>query len=345
MKYFFIIITGLILIFGCRTGSEEKKLSEKLVHDTIHELISIEEISKQIRKTPENPELFVKRAELQFKNANLDEAINDIKIALVLDSLNTDYHIILAEYRLNKGHSGPARDALIKALEIDPFNVEARIKLAQIYFYVEMYNQALREIANLEENRIDNADSHFLKALIFLEQNKMPDAIRSFRKTIDFDRNFWQAYNYLGLIYNDRNDPIAVEYFRTAINLFPENLEIRLNAGIVFQDFNRAEEAIEQYEYILSVDTTVYNAQFNKGYVYLELLKDYQKAIEAFTKAIELDRTSYPAFYNKGYAYEILGDLDRAEFNYRKALEIRPNYDPAVDGLNDVIEKRRQKRS
>lgn len=334
---------ALLFIFGfisCGNNKTENVKSEEKTA-IIDSISDINEITKKIRQNPESPDLFVKRAELQFQNNNVAEAINDMNIALVLDSLNTNYYVKIAEYYLHIGRSEMARDALLKSLQINPMNADARLKLAQIYFYVKMYNQAIREVNNLEANNLQSADSYFLKGLIYYEQEMFNEAIRAFRSTIDFDRNYWQAHNFLGLIHNKLENPLAVDFFETAVRLFPDNLEIRLNAGITFQDFKFPDKALEQYEYIISVDSAVYNAFFNKGYVYLELKGNYPKAIEAFTKAIELDETSYPAYYNRGFAYELMGNLNMAEANYRKALEIKPNYDLAVDGLNDVIAKQR----
>ncbi len=341
MKFFFVICSAFLFLISSSCNynkTNQEDISDDIVTDTT---ATVESISEEIRKNPKNHRLFAERAKLQFENRNIEEAVNDMKIALVLDSVNQDYYILLAEYSLNMGQSEKARGALLECLALNPHNVEARIKLAQIYFYIERYRDAMREILNLEENNLQNAESYFLKGLILYETEATQEAIQAFRRSIEFDRNFWQAHNFLGLIHSRLNNPLAVDYFDTAIELFPKNLEIRLNAGIVYQEFNLPEKALEQYKYILSVDSSVYNAYFNKGFVYLELLGDYANAIESFTKAIKLDSESYPAYYNRGFAYELSGNLNEAEKNYRKALEIMPNYDLAVDGLNEVIEKKR----
>lgn len=338
-----LILLAILLLFAFSSCNSDASKSKNNSNDKVSSdsITSIEELSLKIRENPESPELFVKRAELQFTENNIAEAINDMEIALVIDSLNTDYYVKIAEYYLHAGQSGLAREALQKSLSINPMNADARLKLAQIYFYVEMYNQAMREILNLEANQLQNEESYFLKGLVFYEQNMMEEAIRAFRRVIEFDRSYWQAHNFLGLIHNNMGNPLAVDYFETAVRLFPENLEIRLNAGITFQDFGHADKAIEQYNYIISVDSAVYNAHFNKGFVYLELKQNYPLAIDAFTKAIELDQNSYPAYYNIGFAYEQMGNYRMAEEYYRDALEIKPNYDLAVEGLNDVIDKQR----
>jgi tetratricopeptide (TPR) repeat protein len=64
-------------------------------------------------------------------------------------------------------------------------------------------------------------------------------------------------------------------------------------------------------------------------------LRRYGEALTALGKAIELgiaDR-SHLAYYNRAIAREQLGDTKGAYFDYKKALEIDPNFAPAKDQL------------
>jgi len=99
------------------------------------------------------------------------------------------------------------------------------------------------------------------------------------------------------------------------------------------------DEAISQYDYIITTDSMAYQAYYNSGYVYVTSIKDYEKAVESFSYAIKSDSSAYKAYYNRGFSYELMGKFKMAELDYRKALEILPNYDLAVQGLNEVIAK------
>lgn len=331
----FILTAGLLI--ACNNPSSKNNTNDS-VNDTTE---SIESLNKQIRENPENAQLFVKRAHLQLDGENIDEAINDFEIALRVDSLLPDVYNELCDLYLLRGESGKAKDALLKCLELFPFNDEARLKLAQIYFYVEMYKEAMREIVNLETNNLQSSDSYFVKGLILNETQAYQEAIKALRKSIEYDTENWQAHNLLGMIYYRQNDPLAVEYFTTAVRLFPNNLEIRFNAGLVFQHFKLYDKSLAEYDYVISADSTYYQAYYNRGYVQINGTGNAEEAIASFTAAIKLDSTAHKAFYNRGVAYEMMGKLKLAELDYRKALEILPNYDMAVNALNDVIAKQR----
>ncbi|KAJ1427909.1 Tetratricopeptide-like helical domain superfamily [Sesbania bispinosa] len=54
-------------------------------------------------------------------------------------------------------------------------------------------------------------------------------------------------------------------------------------------------------------------------------LKDYKQAEKLCTKVLELEGTNVKALYRRAQAYIQLADLDLAEFDIKKALEIDPN--------------------
>ncbi|XP_059289990.1 peptidyl-prolyl cis-trans isomerase FKBP62-like [Lycium ferocissimum] len=54
-------------------------------------------------------------------------------------------------------------------------------------------------------------------------------------------------------------------------------------------------------------------------------LKDYKQAEKLCTKVLELESTNVKALYRRAQAYMNMADLDLAEFDIKKALEIDPN--------------------
>ncbi|CAE5972171.1 unnamed protein product [Arabidopsis arenosa] len=54
-------------------------------------------------------------------------------------------------------------------------------------------------------------------------------------------------------------------------------------------------------------------------------LKDYKQAEKLCTKVLELESTNVKALYRRAQAYMEMADLDLAEFDVKKALEIDPN--------------------
>jgi len=337
-NYFFLLFFFAILtITSCNNGNNGSA-NKDVLNDTT---LNIDKLNKLIRQNPKNADLFIKRSELYLDAKNVEEAINDLEIALKVDTLRQDVYVRLSDLYLSVGKSEKAKNILSLCLHRFPFNVQARIELAKLYLYVQMYSEAMQEILNLETNNLQNADSYFVKALILNETEMYDDAIKSLKKTIEYNSDHWEAYNLLGIIYARQENPLAMEYFITATRLFSDNSEIRFNAGYVFQQFGETEKAINEYNETIKIDSLYYQAYFNLGYIYVNEFVDHKKALECFSAAIKCDSMSYKALYNRGYVYELSGLYKLAEADYRKALKIMPNYDPAVEGLNIVIDKMR----
>ena len=64
-------------------------------------------------------------------------------------------------------------------------------------------------------------------------------------------------------------------------------------------------------------------------------LKQYRQAIPALEKAIMLGdgEKLQIAYFNRGLAHDYLGDLKDAYFDYKRASEIDPNFEPAKTQL------------
>lgn len=73
---------------------------------------------------------------------------------------------------------------------------------------------------------------------------------------------------------------------------------------------------------------------------------DYTVAIEQFTLVIDDNKTPrrrlVEAFNNRGLCYRKHGDLKKALADYNRALNIMPDYDPALNNLGNIWLKRRE---
>ncbi|MCK9254940.1 MAG: tetratricopeptide repeat protein [Bacteroidales bacterium] len=338
LKYFFILSVPFLFLLSC--NNHKTKIGEDILNDST---LSIEHLDKLIRENPNNAKFYLKRSELYLaKEKNIEKAILDMETALRVDTTMQEVYIKLADLYLANANSEMSKKVLERCLKRYPFNVDARIDLAKIYFYVQMYQEAMSEILKIEANNLQNTDSYFVKALILNETFAYQDAITALKKSIDYDNKNWEAYNLIGMIYAKLDDSLALDFYKTAASLFPENDEVQFNSAWVHQQFGELTKAIEFYDNAISIDSSYYEAYYNAGFIYANDLKDYFKAIDYFSKAIACDPFSHKAWYNRGYSYEQTSQLKLAEEDYRQSLKIHPNYEPAVEGINIVIDKQRK---
>ncbi|MEM6535752.1 MAG: tetratricopeptide repeat protein [Pseudomonadota bacterium] len=100
-----------------------------------------------------------------------------------------------------------------------------------------------------------------------------------------------------------------------------------VNRGILRMRSAKYEEALDDYTRATKLVPDLGEAFVNRGAA-LIYLGDYQNAIPALTRAIDLDSSQlFAAYYNRGIARENSGDISGAYEDFKKADELRPDWD------------------
>ena len=86
------------------------------------------------------------------------------------------------------------------------------------------------------------------------------------------------------------------------------------------------------YNKLLVFDAFNTNTHFNIGFIHMEL-KLFNVAVNNFADAIYSNSVFYQAYYARGVCFETLGNIAQAEVDYRRAVEIKPDYTYAIDAL------------
>ncbi|MGD0712301.1 MAG: tetratricopeptide repeat protein [Bacteroidales bacterium] len=337
MKYLLVVFVSLCIscsIVSCGGKGTKSNVKKTIVSDSISPEITA--LNAKIQKDPNNPELFNQRAELLAQKNKLDEALADIRTALNIDSSKAPYYLTLSDVYFAQGKARNCKQAIEKALTLDPKSVNADLKYAELKLYFKEYNTTFEYINKALEIDKINAKAYFMKGVAYKLTGDTIKAVSCFRTTIDQDPNYYHAYMELGLLFSMKNNRLAVDYFEKALKLNPKSIEARYGLGMFYQGNGEIDNAIMEYDSILRIDPKFKMAHFNLGYIHIVYMKEYSKALKHFTDAIECDPKYAEAYYNRGYTYELMGDIQNAKKDYNKALEIRTNYQKAIDGLNRI---------
>ena len=92
--YLTLLIIFTLLAYSCKENGGNDNGGEQNEPKTLSD--SIQMLSDKIRQNPHDADLFVQRSDLQFINGDLDEAINDMEIAMKVDSTKPPYYCKLA---------------------------------------------------------------------------------------------------------------------------------------------------------------------------------------------------------------------------------------------------------
>jgi len=108
-----------------------------------------------------------------------------------------------------------------------------------------------------------------------------------------------------------------------------EELNYYYNRGDTFFDLGKFEDAIQNYDKAIELDSNVNSVYYyNRGNAYFSLGK-FEEAIQDYNKAIDLNPNDDLSYSNRGNAYFSLGKFEDAIHDYNKAIDLNPNDDSA----------------
>ncbi|MBF8269948.1 MAG: TPR domain protein [Gammaproteobacteria bacterium] len=110
-----------------------------------------------------------------------------------------------------------------------------------------------------------------------------------------------------------------------------------INRGIIYVALEEYDLAIKDYDKAYRINPNIAEIHVNRGNM-LFMSRIFDQAVTEYTRAIDLDFSKqYIAHYNRGLAYEKMGQLDKAEADYRRALELMPKWNRAQSKLNRIL--------
>src|SRR5258706_319846 len=238
-----IVQLSVVLLIAFTIGCSPKNSGEKLVlNDSTKN--SVEQLSELIKQNPQSADLYFDRASLYMKKGNGSSALNDMLNAVKIDSVKSEYFLLLGDIYFSKLFIAQAISSFEKSIALDPKNIAAELRLAELSLYLKKY-----------------------------------------------------------------------------------------------QDNDSIDTAGKLYQKILETTPDYKDALFNLGYIHLVYKLDYENAAKYFNAVCRLDTGDVRAFYNRGLSFEQMKKKDLAEADFRKALQLKPDYELAKEGLKRLGKK------
>jgi tetratricopeptide (TPR) repeat protein len=297
---------------------------------------ALKSINAKILASPSEPVLYHERSLIYLSLREFTEAVNDAKRAIKMDSTNVKYYLTLSDVYFAQNSTRLAKELLETTVKKFPDNTEALLKLAELYFLVRKYQEGIDFVNKALKINENLAKGYFIKGSIYRESGDTAKAISSLVTATEQDSKMVDAQYDLGVIYAARKNPIALEYYNNVLRLQPAHPQARYARAKLLQDLGKADDALTEYGEILKSDPSCDNCEYNCGAIYLQIKKDPKKALEHFSKAIAINKNSLSAYLARGYTYSLLKDKASARADYNMCLQLQPNYEPAIQGLNSL---------
>jgi len=327
-NFLFPVLLAFLCCFSCHSKKYDELPSP------------LAELNRQIDKNPKNGDLYQQRAEYYYRNNDSDKALDDILKAIKLDQKKSTYYVTLADIYLTKSETDKVEESLKKAIAIDNLN-EAYLKLAELYLYQFMYKECNETIETALRLQSHNPKALLTKAFMLKETGDTTGWLRMMQLVIDQNPREVIAYKSLGEYFQEMLNPLAVSYYKNALEITPHDKILNYNLGILYQDLGDLEMAKEQYKNLISIDPRSYPAFNNLGYIALVYEDDYEEAVRFFSKAIEIAPMYDQAWCNRGIAYYYLGEWQKARADFMQSVSINPKNENAILELNRLDAEKR----
>ncbi|KPK00545.1 MAG: hypothetical protein AMJ60_00750 [Desulfobacterales bacterium SG8_35] len=169
-----------------------------------------------------------------------------------------------------------------------------------------------------------------------IERGRLGQAEDLCREIVKLSPRTAEAYNLLGIIYQDRNmTDEAISVLHKAVELDTANANAFFNLGTVLGQKGRYEQAITALRKGLALAPRTAKARNNLGLALARLGKA-EEAISALEKATELDPDYGEAWFNLGDAYYCRGHLQKAVDAYQYSIRLIPDFVEAYYNLSIV---------
>ncbi|MEE4300098.1 MAG: tetratricopeptide repeat protein, partial [Pseudomonadales bacterium] len=273
---------------------------------------------------PDNPDALVVSAYLQLQQADVEEAIVNLRRAVRADPESVRAVYLLGRAYQVQGARGLARDTFARAVEIDPLQADSVRELVPYYLADARYAQADALLTRIID--ADRADAGLLVAAIrvklLLEEYDAAErlALRAAAELGNPDiATFVRGVSLRG----QGQDRSALEVFESLLQRDP----LSGNALTALVD---AHVALDQREQALAllrrhIDTHPdFMAARNLLARELARAEEWPKAVEVLEAAISRAPTSLDAYVNLAQGYALRGDASAAAETYLRALDEEP---------------------
>ncbi len=274
---------------------------------------------------------------------------------------------------LKEGKTAEAKSELNKAINLDPRYAEARNNLGVLErregdntAAEQLFREAIAENSRYEQAMVNlgslmagegrlaeaeeilqhaigvdpqDADALMSHAMVLISLRRTQEALVQFRAAVRLKPKLAEAHINLGIALADANDLAgALAEFSQAVRLSPQNGLAFYNQGRVLADLERNAEAMTSLKIAVHLDGVNPDWWTMLGTV-ARKTGDKQAVVLGFGKASELEPGSARRHYQFGQALQDDGARDRAIAEWRRAIQLQPDYGEALYALSRVLTK------
>ncbi len=282
---------------------------------------AIEQFSKAIELKPEYTDAYIARAGVYETLGEKEKALEDYKRTLVFDTKDgmIYYHAGKLCYELGKYEE--AVELLDKSIEtmkkpVAPYHTKISALMA-----LGKYEEALAAANKLLDLK-KNATNYYLRGRAYEKLENLQAAVNDYLMAERLSPNYIEPHLALAGIYLQENKlEQAMRECNTTLSLDSKNTQAYLLRSKVYVKQLDMPNAINDISRILLIEPDNADMFFLRG-SYYQMFNQHINAITDFTKAISLQPGNPEAYMARARSYEEILDYKSAEKDYKKITEL-----------------------
>ncbi|KAJ8269046.1 hypothetical protein COCON_G00116530 [Conger conger] len=282
------------------------------------------------RVAPNHLNVYINLANLIRANeSRLEEADQLYRQAISMRPDFKQAYISRGELLLKMNKPMEARDAYLRALELDRMNADLWYNLAIVNIEMKDPSEALKHFNQALELNPRHKLALFNSALLMQESGEprlRPEANRRFLIYVEEEPEDANGYFNLGMLAMDENANEAAErWMKKAISLQRGFRSALFNLALLYSQSHRELEALPVLSELLRHHPEHVKGLILKGDILMNHRKDTQGARQCFEKILRMDPSNVQGKHNLCVVYFEERDLLRAERCLEEALAMAPH--------------------
>ncbi len=294
---------------------------------------ALERFDVVVRESPRNSMAHYFRGLSHIGKGDPKLGQQDLLKAVELNPGLLDARLILAEFYLNERNADLARQQIDAAMKVAPRNTRVLMHQGSLKVLEKDLKGAEEVYSRIIQADVDYAPAHVQLGLIYNLTNRQPEALKAFNKALALNPQQTDALALVvGLNVRDKKYDEALkacEDHKKKVTDSPASLAlIEYLEGNIFL----AKKDSKRFKKAIETEPNNPAAYVALAEIYARE-KRFDEAIKEYESVIAKNPKYLAGYMAVGTIYDLKGDGKKAETHYRKALEIKKDFGPAANNL------------
>jgi tetratricopeptide (TPR) repeat protein len=326
MRHLLTIILLVFILFSCGKNARDRNVipTNAATPEDKKNIEALNVLSEAIKQSPSVSENYYKRALLNNKMGETQNAFDDIERADKLKP-NTSKYFYLKAFLMNELNMPDALQVAQNAEALNYDKPDLYNLLADLYMKKNDLAMARKYLSLAYKLYPLSGENIYLKGVYSLKTGDTLSGLYKLHQAAKVKPNYFRPYDHLIKIYNSkRNIDSALKVNEIAIKRFPKKTEMVFNKAQILENVGALDSSRKVYQQFMKLEPKRIDTYNYIGNIFLKQ-KDYANAFKNYEKVlIALPKTNN-TYYLAALCQEKLNNFEKAKEYYSIAAEKNPN--------------------